>query len=96
MVNLGRKPHGHKLMSHSLVLVLTAPSDRDISFLSEFHQMATTVVGDSAEDLAGVTDNADIISTGRARRVEVQLCSLVAQSVERYRRTSFGGRSSGS
>ena len=48
-------------MSDSLVLVLTAPGDKDIPFLSELHQMATTVVGDSAQNLAGATDNAGII-----------------------------------
>ena len=48
-------------MSDGLVLVLTAPADKDIPFLSEFHQMATTVVGDSAQTIAGATDKADII-----------------------------------
>jgi len=83
-------------MSDILVLVLTAPGDKDIPFLSELQQMATTVVGDSADDLVGVTDNADIISTGRARRVELQLCNLVTQGAKRSQRTSFGGRLSGS
>ena len=48
-------------MSDSLVLVLTAPGDKDIPFLSELHQMATTVIGDSARNLAGATDNAGVI-----------------------------------
>lgn len=48
-------------MSDSLVLVLTAPGDTDIPFLSELHQMATTVAGDSAQNFAGAADNADII-----------------------------------
>ena len=48
-------------MSDSLVLVLTAPGDKDIPFLSELHQMAATLVGDSAQNFAGATDDADII-----------------------------------
>jgi hypothetical protein len=48
-------------MSGSLVLVLTAPGDKDIPFLSELHQVSTTVVGDSARDFAGASENADII-----------------------------------
>jgi len=48
-------------MSDTLVLVLTAPGDKDIPFLSELQQAATTVVGDSVQDFAGATDNADII-----------------------------------
>jgi phosphoglycerate dehydrogenase-like enzyme len=48
-------------MSASLVLVLTAPGDKDIPFLSELHQMATTLVGDSAQNFAGATDDAEII-----------------------------------
>jgi phosphoglycerate dehydrogenase-like enzyme len=48
-------------MSDSLVLVLTSPGDTDIPFLSELHQVATTVVGLSAQDFAGAADNADVI-----------------------------------
>src|SRR5215831_17272412 len=48
-------------MNDTLVLVLTAPGDKDIPFLSELQQAATTVVGDSVQDFAGATDNADII-----------------------------------
>ena len=48
-------------MSDSLVLVLTAPGDKDIPFLSELHQMATTVVADSVQNFAAATDDADII-----------------------------------
>ena len=48
-------------MIDSLVLVLTAPGDKDIPFRPELDQAATTVVGDSAQDFAGVTNNADII-----------------------------------
>src|SRR5215472_10102141 len=48
-------------MNATLVLVLTAPGDKDIPFLSELQQAATTVVGDSVQDFAGATDNADII-----------------------------------
>jgi phosphoglycerate dehydrogenase-like enzyme len=48
-------------MSDSLILVLTAPGDTDIPFLSELHQVATTVVGASAQNFAGAAANADII-----------------------------------
>ena len=48
-------------MSDSLVLVLTSPGDTDIPFLSELHQVATTVVGHSAQDFAGAAGNADVI-----------------------------------
>ena len=48
-------------MSDSRVLVLTAPGDKEIPFLSELRQVATTVVGDSAQNFAGATDHAGII-----------------------------------
>jgi phosphoglycerate dehydrogenase-like enzyme len=48
-------------MSDSLVLVLTSPGDIDIPFLSELHQVATTVVGHSTQDFAGAAGNADVI-----------------------------------
>jgi len=48
-------------MIDCLVLVLTAAGDKPVPFLSELQQVATTVVGDSAQDFAGVTDNAGII-----------------------------------
>jgi phosphoglycerate dehydrogenase-like enzyme len=48
-------------MSDGRVLVLTAPGDKDIPFLSELHQLAKAVVGDSVQDFASAADNADII-----------------------------------
>jgi phosphoglycerate dehydrogenase-like enzyme len=48
-------------MSDSLVLVLTAPGDKDIPFLSELQQRATTVVGASGQNFAGAAGNAGII-----------------------------------
>jgi len=49
-------------MSDNLVLVLTAPGHNDIPFLSELHQVAKTVVGDSTQDFGGAAaGNADVI-----------------------------------
>src|SRR5215469_13764990 len=48
-------------MNDNPVLVLTAPGDRDIPFLAELRQMATIMVGDSAQDFAQAAADADII-----------------------------------
>lgn len=59
-------------MSDTLVLVLTAPGEKDIPFLSELQQAATTVVGDSVRKFTGATENADIIFNWSAPRALVK------------------------
>ena len=59
-------------MSDTLVLVLTAPGDKDIPLLSELQQAATTVVGDSVQAFTGATENADIIFNWSASRALVR------------------------
>jgi hypothetical protein len=46
-------------MTERPLLVLTAPGDGEIFFLSELHHPATIMVGDTAQDFAGATDNAE-------------------------------------
>ena len=48
-------------MSHSPLLVLTAPGDNNIPLLAELRQRATIVVGDSAPDFASAVGDAEII-----------------------------------
>jgi phosphoglycerate dehydrogenase-like enzyme len=59
-------------MSDTLVLVLTAPGDKDIPFLSELQQAATTVVGDSVQEFTGATKSANIIFNWSASRALVR------------------------
>src|SRR5215469_3681813 len=48
-------------MNDCPLLVLTAPGDSNIPFLSELRQMGTIVVGDSAQDFAKAAADADIV-----------------------------------
>lgn len=48
-------------MSDSPLLVLTAPGDRDIPLLAELRQRVTIVVGDSVQDFAKATSEAEIV-----------------------------------
>ena len=48
-------------MTDRPLLVLTAPGDREIPFLSELRDTATIVIGDSAQDFSGAADNTEII-----------------------------------
>jgi phosphoglycerate dehydrogenase-like enzyme len=48
-------------MSDNRLLVLTAPGDKNIPFLSELRQMGTIAVGDSVQDFAKAAADADII-----------------------------------
>lgn len=48
-------------MNNRTLLVLTAPGDDKIPLLPKLHQMAATVVADSAQDFASVAADAEII-----------------------------------
>jgi phosphoglycerate dehydrogenase-like enzyme len=48
-------------MSDTPLLVLTAPGDKEIPFLAVLRHMATVVIGDSAQEFAGVAENAEVI-----------------------------------
>jgi phosphoglycerate dehydrogenase-like enzyme len=48
-------------MNDSPLLVLIAPGDTNIPFVRELRQLAKTVIGDSARDLASAADDAEII-----------------------------------
>jgi phosphoglycerate dehydrogenase-like enzyme len=52
---------GDKFMNDSRLLLLTAPGDTNIPFLSELRQTATTLIGDSPQDFASATNNAEVI-----------------------------------
>src|SRR5215831_8133976 len=48
-------------MNDNPLLVLTAPGDRNVPLLADLRQMATIVVGDSAEDFAKFAAEAEIM-----------------------------------
>lgn len=48
-------------MNDSPLLVLTAPGDRNIPLLAELRQMATIVIGDSAQNFAKAAADAEVI-----------------------------------
>jgi phosphoglycerate dehydrogenase-like enzyme len=48
-------------MNHNPLIVLTAPGDKDIPFLSELRQTMPIIVGDSARDFAAAAPRAEVV-----------------------------------
>lgn len=77
-------------MSDSPLLVLTAPGDNDIPFLTELRQMATVVVGDSARDFTAAAVNAEIILSWSGSRELLRDVFLMSRRVRWIHSRSAG------
>lgn len=77
-------------MNDSLLLILTAPGDSNIPFLTELREMATIVVGDSARDFSPAAAKADIIFNWSGSRSLLREVFLISRSVRWIHSRSAG------
>src|SRR5215831_20943447 len=85
-------PHaiGVKIMNESPLLVLTAPGDNDVSLIAELRQMATIIVGDSAEAFGKAVADAEIILHWSSSLALLRDVFLVSQRVRWVHSRSAG------
>jgi phosphoglycerate dehydrogenase-like enzyme len=77
-------------MSDSPLLVLTAPDDNNIPLLTELHQMATIVVGDSVRDFAKAAVGAEILLSWSGSRALLRDVFLMSRRVRWVHSRSAG------
>lgn len=77
-------------MNDSLLLVLTAPDDGNVPFLTELREMATVVVGDSARDFFPAAAKADIIFNWSGSRSLLREVFLISRSLRWIHSRSAG------
>jgi len=77
-------------MNDRLLLVLTAPSDKNIPLLAELRQRATIVVGDSARDFARTGIDAEIILNWSGSLVLLREVFLMSRRVRWIHSRSAG------
>jgi len=77
-------------MNESPLLVLTAPGDNDVSLIAELRQMATIIVGDSAEAFGKAVADAEIILHWSSSLALLRDVFLVSQRVRWVHSRSAG------
>lgn len=77
-------------MSDSPLLLLTAPNDNEIPFLADLRQVATIVVGDSAQDFAKAAVESEIILSWSGSRALLREVFLMSRRVRWIHSRSAG------
>lgn len=77
-------------MNDTLLLILTAPGDSNIPFLTELREMAKIVVGESARDFSHAAAQADILCNWSGSRSHLREVFLISRSLRWIHSRSAG------